>query len=58
MVLSIIIAPLAGFLSDKYGRMTLMIIYHFGIGISAILASLSSSTFQLAMLTLYLGVHN
>ena len=24
-------APLAGFLSDKYGRMTLMIIYHFGI---------------------------
>lgn len=42
-------APLAGFLSDKYGRMPLMIIYHFGIGISAILASLSSSTLQLAI---------
>ena len=48
-------APLAGFLSDKYGRMTLMIIYHFGIGISAILASLSSSTFQLAMSLALIG---
>ena len=42
-------APLAGFLSDKYGRMPLMIICHFGIGISAILASLSSSPLQLTI---------
>ena len=48
MILFGLTAPLAGFLSDKYGRMPLMIIYHFGLGISAILSSLSSSPFQLA----------
>ena len=37
MILFGLTAPLAGFLSDKYGRMPLMIIYHFGLGISAIL---------------------
>ena len=41
-------APLAGILSDKYGRIPLMIIYHFGIGFSAIIASMSSSPIQLA----------
>ena len=49
-------APLAGFLSDKYGRMPLMILYHFGIGISAILASLSTSTYQLAMCLALIGM--
>ena len=49
-------APLAGFLSDKYGRMPLMIAYHFGIGISAILASLSTSTYQLAMCLALIGM--
>ena len=42
-------APLAGILSDKYGRIPLMIIYHFGIGFSAITASMSSSPVQLAI---------
>jgi len=42
-------APLAGILSDKYGRIPLMIIYHFGIGFSAIIASMSSSPVQLAI---------
>ena len=42
-------APLAGLLSDKYGRIPLMIIYHFGIGFSAIIASMSSSPIQLAI---------
>ena len=49
MVLFGATAPLAGFLSDKFGRMPLMITYHFGIGISAIIASFSSSPFQLAI---------
>ena len=49
-------APLAGFLSDKYGRMPLMILYHFGIGISAILASLSTSTYQLAICLALIGM--
>ena len=42
-------APLAGLLSDKYGRIPLMIIYHFGIGFSAIIASMSSTPIQLAI---------
>ncbi len=49
MILFGLTAPLAGFLSDKYGRMPLMIIYHFGLGISAILSSMASSPFQLAV---------
>ena len=53
MILFGLTAPLAGFLSDKYGRMPLMIIYHFGLGLSAILCSIASSPFQLAV---YLGL--
>ena len=49
MVLFGATAPLAGLLSDKYGRIPLMIIYHFGIGFSAITASMSSSPIQLAI---------
>ena len=56
MVLFGATAPLAGFLSDKYGRMPLMITYHFGIGISAILASLSTSTFQLSICLALIGM--
>ena len=56
MVLFGATAPLAGFLSDKYGRMPLMIAYHFGIGISAILASLSTSTYQLALCLALIGM--
>ena len=56
MVLFGATAPLAGFLSDKYGRMPLMLAYHFGIGISAILASLSTSTYQLALCLALIGM--
>ena len=56
MVLFGATAPLAGFLSDKYGRMPLMIAYHFGIGMSAILASLSTSTYQLALCLALIGM--
>ena len=49
MILFGVTAPLAGILSDKYGRIPLMIIYHFGIGFSAIIASMSSSPIQLAI---------
>jgi len=56
MVLFGATAPLAGFLSDRYGRMPLMIAYHFGIGVSAILASLSTSTYQLAASLALIGL--
>ena len=56
MVLFGATAPLAGFLSDRYGRMSLMIIYHFGIGASAILASLSTSAYQLAASLALIGI--
>ena len=56
MVLFGATAPLAGFLSDKYGRIPLMVAYHFGIGISAILASLSTSTYQLAICLALIGM--
>ena len=55
-------APLAGLLSDKYGRIPLMIIYHFGIGFSAIIASMSSSPIQLAfslgLIGLFASIYN
>jgi len=56
MVLFGATAPLAGFLSDRYGRMPLMITYHFGIGVSAILASLSTSEYQLAASLALIGI--
>jgi len=56
MVLFGATAPLAGFLSDRYGRMPLMITYHFGIGVSAILASLSTSAYQLAASLALIGI--
>ena len=40
-------APLAAKLADKYSRSLLMVIYHFGIGISALLASFARSPIEL-----------
>ena len=55
-------APLAGSSSDKYVRIPLMIIYHFGIGFSAIIASMSSSPVQLAislgLIGLFASIYN
>ena len=42
-------APIAAILADKYSRSTLMVIFHFGVGISAILCSLSNTPLQLAI---------
>ena len=41
-------APIATFLADKYPRRLLMVIFHFGIGISPIAGGLSSGTLQFA----------
>ena len=49
-------APVAGYLSDKYGRMPLMIGYHFGIGLSAIFAGLSTSILHLTLSLAFLGM--
>lgn len=46
-------APLAGWLADKYSRAILITVYPFGLGIGAIMASLSQST---EMLGISLGV--
>ena len=42
-------APIAAILADKFSRSTLMVIFHFGVGISAILCSLSNTPLQLAI---------
>ena len=42
-------APIAAILADKYSRSTLMVIFHFGVGISAILCSLSNTPLQLTI---------
>ena len=46
-------APLAGWLADKYSRAILITVYPFGLGLGAIMASLSQST---EMLGISLGV--
>ena len=40
-------APVAARLADKYSRSLMMVIYHFGIGISAILTSLARHPYEL-----------
>lgn len=46
-------SPISSILANKFGRISLMIVYHFGLGVSAILASISSSLFEI---TIYLGI--
>ena len=41
-------APIAAQLADRFSRSLLMVIFHFGIGIAAILAGLSNDIWQLA----------
>ena len=49
------ISPISSMLADKFGRIPIMIIYHFGLGVSAILVSLSNSIFQLTIGLAILG---
>jgi len=49
-------APVAAQLADKFSRSLLMVIYHFGIGIAAILAGLTQSVWQLAFAIGLIGV--
>ena len=49
-------APIAAYLADKYSRSVLMVIFHFGIGISAISAGLSNSPGQLATSIGFIGI--
>jgi len=42
-------APLAARLADKYSRSLMMVVYHFGIGISAVLTSFARTPYELMM---------
>ncbi|MAT88863.1 MAG: MFS transporter [Aestuariivita sp.] len=49
-------APAASYLADKYSRSILMVIFHFGIGISAIAAGFSNSIFSLTIALAIIGI--
>ena len=49
-------SPVASYLADKYTRSALMVIFHFGIGISAILAGISDSILSLTVALAIIGV--
>ncbi len=49
-------APVASYLADKYSRSILMVIFHFGIGISAIAAGFSNSIFSLTIALAIIGI--
>lgn len=49
-------APVAAQLADRYSRSLLMVVYHFGIGIAAILAGLTQTVWQLAAAIGLIGV--
>ena len=55
-------APLAAHLSDKISRSFLMIIYHFGIGLSSILAAISTSlwlfAFSLSLIGIFAAIYH
>ena len=48
-------APVAARLSDVYSRSLLMVVFHFGIGISAVLASFAANPLQLMIYLALLG---
>lgn len=49
-------APVAAQLADRYSRSLLMVVYHFGIGIAAVLAGLSQTVWQLGAAIGLIGV--
>jgi len=50
------VAPLAASLADRYSRSLLLIIYHFGIGLAAILAGFAQTVWQLSAAIGLIGV--
>jgi len=49
-------APIAAILADKFSRTALMVVFHFGIGIAAILAGFSGSAWELSLSIGLIGV--
>ena len=49
-------APVAAQLADRYSRSLMMVVYHFGIGIAAVLAGLSQSVWHLGAAIGLIGV--
>jgi MFS family permease len=50
------VAPLAASLADRFSRSLLLVIYHFGIGLAAILAGLAQTVWQLSAAIGLIGV--
>ena len=50
------VAPLSASLADRFSRSLLLVIYHFGIGIAAILAGFTQSVWQLAIAISLIGM--
>ncbi|MEK9760932.1 MAG: MFS transporter [Candidatus Puniceispirillum sp.] len=50
------VAPLAAQLAERYSRSLLMVIFHFGIGIAAILAGLAQTIWQLTTAIAVIGI--
>ena len=49
-------APVAAQLADKFSRSLLMVLFHFGIGLAAIIAGYAQSVWQLAAAIALIGV--
>jgi len=49
-------APVAAQLADRYSRSLMMVVYHFGIGIAAVLAGMSQTVWQLGAAIGLIGV--
>ena len=49
-------APVAAQLADRYSRSLMMVVYHFGIGIAAVIAGLAQSVWQLGAAIGLIGV--
>ena len=49
-------APVAAQLADRYSRSLMMVVYHFGIGVAAVLAGLAQSVWQLGAAIGLIGV--
>ena len=50
------VAPLAAQLAERYSRSLLMVIFHFGIGLAAILAGLAQTIWQLTAAIAVIGI--
>ena len=49
-------APVAAHLADRFSRSALMVIFHFGIGLAAILAAMAQSIWQLSAAICLIGI--